>query len=417
MKRYSGRADVAVIGAGPAGMMAAIRAAQNGASVLLLERNPSAGRKLLMTGKERCNITHHEPDPRVFARHFGSSGKFLLPALFHFGATQTVAFFNQNGLPTQIERGDRVFPQSGRAQDVLELLLRLLRKDKVELLTNVHVQSFEITNRNIDKILLQNGEILAKNIIIATGGRSYPKTGATGDGYTWAGNFGHTIVEPVPALTPILVKEKYVADLEGLALKNVRITVIQNSRKQDDRFGEAFFMGNGLNGPIVLDISKKVGELLGSGDVTLLLDLKPALDFTKLDNRLIREFEKHNTQKIEKALSTLLPKKLIPVILKLADIGTDQPCNTISKKERKKLRRLLKELPFTVKSLVGFKKAVITAGGISLKEIDPQSMRSKIIDNLFFAGEIIDLDGPTGGYNLQECWSTGYVAGENAGKE
>ncbi len=406
--------DLAIIGAGPAGMMAAIRAAECGASVIVLEKMPSPGIKLLMTGKERCNITNNEPDPRTLAEFYGPGGKFLLTALYHFGVTQTIDFFESNGLPTKVERGGRVFPQSDRAQDVQLLLLFLMKKHKVKLRTTVHIIDFYVENARIKKIILEDGEIEATNVIVATGGLSYPKSGSTGDGYAWAKKMGHTIIEPRPSLTPILVKEKYVEELEGISLKNVSVIVQQNETKQAERFGEALFMGNGLSGPIILDISKEVGILLKKGEVKILIDFKPALDWQKLDDRLIRDFEQFNTKKIQNALSALVPKRLIPILLKLAEIDPDKNCSTISKKERKRLRILLKEFPFTVDGLVGFKKAVITAGGISLREIDSKTMRSKIIDNLFFAGEILDLDGPTGGYNLQVCWSTGYLAGQSA---
>ena len=406
--------DVAVIGAGPAGMIAAIRAAQLGARVVVLEKKQTAGLKLLMTGKERCNITHDEPDARTLAQAYGANGKFLLSALFAFGVNETLDFFHQHGLTTKVERGGRIFPQSEKAQDVQALLLRLMKKRGVELRLKAQIKKIELNGSRIARIQLQDGEAQTEKIILATGGLSYPKTGATGDGYAWAKKLGHTIIEPIPALTPILVKEPYIKDLQGISLKNVSIALFQNGAKQDERFGEALFMDNGLSGPIVLDLSKKAGELLKTGKVTLHIDFKPALDMEKLDNRLIRDFEKFNTKKIQNAMQALVPKRLIPIILEQAEIDPDKWCNSISKKERKRLRLVLKGLRFQVNELVGFKKAVVTAGGVSLKEIDPKSMRSKIIDNLYFAGEILDLDGPTGGYNLQAAWSTGWLAGESA---
>ena len=406
--------DVVVIGAGPAGMMAAIRAAELRAGVLVLEKKTTPGLKLLMTGKERCNITHNEPDPKTLSEFYGANGRFLLSALFAFGMKESIDFFHQNGLPTMLERGGRIFPQSEKARDVQTLLVGLMKKYGVELRTDEPVNKFELAGNRIDKIYVRDGFVSAKNVIVATGGLSYPKTGSTGDGYAWAKKFGHTIVDPIPALTPILVKEPFVQELQGLSLKNVSIAVVQNNIKLDERFGDALFMDNGLSGPIILDLSKKAGELLKSGDVSLLIDFKPALDFEKLDNRLMRDFEKYNTKKIQNAMQALLPKRLVPIFLSQAEIDPEKWCNSISKKERKRLRFLLKGFPLSVQGLVGFKKAVITAGGLSLKEVDQKSMRSKIIDNLFFAGEILDLDGPTGGFNLQVCWSTGRVAGESA---
>ena len=253
-----------------------------------------------------------------------------------------------------------------------------------------------------------------KNYLIATGGLSYQKTGSTGDGYAWARQMGHTIIKPQPALTPVLVEEPWVKTLEGLSLKNVSIAVYQGNKKRDERFGEALFTANGLSGPIILDMSKSIGKLLAGGKTDLFIDFKPALDFTKLDKRILRDFEQNKNKAIKNILPTLLPRKLIPVILDLAQIDPEKQGNAVTKDERKRLRQLLKQFPLKVKSLLGFNKAIITSGGISLKEVDPKTMQSRIITNLFFAGEILDLDGPTGGYNLQVCWSTGYLAGQSA---
>ncbi len=409
--------DLAIIGAGPAGMMAALRASECGARVLLLEKNHMPGIKLLMTGKERCNLTNAEADARYFADKFGKKGKFLLSALYNFGVNETTDFFNKNGLKTKIERGGRVFPQSDRSRDVQELFLRLLERNHVTVLTNCKIEKISRTQNRIESIILDNTEeIRAKNYLISTGGCSYPQTGSTGDGYTWAKQMGHTIVKPGPALTPVLVKEYWVKELEGLSLKNVRISIYQNNKKMDDRFGEAIFTGNGLSGPIILDMSKSIGEIITNGKTDLMIDFKPALETHILDKRILRDLENGKNKSIRNILADLLPKTLIPVILKSAGILPDKKGHSITKEERKKLLSLLKNFPFTIKSLLGFKKAIITAGGINLKEINPKNMQSKKIDNLYFAGEIIDLDGPTGGYNLQVCWSTGYLAGENAAR-
>ena len=406
--------DLAIIGAGPAGMMAALRASECGADVVLLEKNHVPGIKLLMTGKERCNITNAETDPLKFAANFGKNGKFLLTAFYHFGIEETIAFFHKNNLKTKTERGGRIFPESDKSRDVQKLFLRLIKESNITLLTSCRLKKISQKQNTIEKIILDNAEIRAKNYLISTGGRSYPLTGSTGEGYKWAGQMGHTIIKPEPALTPVLVKEKWVKELEGLSLKNVRISVYQNNKKQDDRFGEALFTGTGLSGPIILDMSKSIGKLLVNGKTDLFIDFKPALDFNILDKRILRDLEKYNNKSIKNILPGLLPKKLIPVILKAAKTDPDKKGHSITKDERKKLRLLLKQFPLTIKSLSGFNKAIITAGGISLKEVDPKTMRSRIIHNLYFAGEILDLDGPTGGYNLQVCWSTGYLAGENA---
>ena len=408
--------DLAIIGAGPAGMMAALRASECGAKVVLLEKNRMPGTKLLMTGKERCNITNAETDLRKFASNFGKNGKFLLTALYHFGIEEITDFFDKNGLKTKTERGGRIFPESDKARDVQNLFLGLIKKNNITLLTNCRIKKLSQNQNMIEEIILDNTGIQAENYLISTGGLSYPLTGSTGDGYIWAKQMGHTIIKPEPALTPIIVKEKWVKELEGLSLKNVRISIYQNNKKQDDRFGEALFTGTGLSGPIILDMSRSIGRLLVNGRTDLFIDFKPALDFNMLDKRILRDFEEYNNKSIKNILSGLLPKKLIPVILGLAEIDPGKEGHSITKDERKKLRLLLKQFPLTIKRLSGFNKAIITTGGVSLKEVDPKTMRSRIIKNLYFAGEVLDLDGPTGGYNLQVCWSTGYLAGESAAK-
>jgi predicted Rossmann fold flavoprotein len=403
--------DVAIIGAGPAGMMAAIRASKNNTSVILLEKNSMPGVKLLMTGKERCNITNAETDIKKFTDQFGKNGKFLKNALYHFGVKETINFFHKNKLETKVERGNRIFPESNKAKDVQNLFLNLIAKKKIKLKTECNIKKIITTDGSIDKIILSDIEIKAAKYILATGGLSYPKTGSTGDGHKWAKQMGHKIIQTSPALTPIVVEEKWVEELDRLKIKNVQISVYQNNKKQDSRFGEAEFTTYGLNGPIILDISKSVGSLLKKGEVKLYIDFKPRLEFDVLDKRILRDFAKFSDKPIRTVLQELLPKQIIPTFLKLTDLDHNKKVNTISKEERKRLKVLLKELPLTPVKLLGFNKAVITTGGINLKEVDPKTMKSKIIDNLYFAGEILDLDGPTGGYNLQVCWSTGYLAG------
>jgi len=406
--------DLAIVGAGPAGMMAAHRAYQCGAKVILLEKNHAPGAKLLMTGKERCNITNAERDPRKFTDQFGNNGKFLLSGLHRFGIEETLNFFHENKLATVTERGNRVFPESNRALDVLNLFTRLL-KNNVTLLTDCNIKSFVQKENRIDGITLQDDKtVKAVNYLITTGGLSYPQTGSTGDGHNWARQFGHSITKPQPALTPLLVREKWVKDLEGVSLRNVLISLYQNNRKKENRFGEALFTNYGLSGPIILDMSKSAGKLLSNGEVKLFIDFKPALDHNKLEIRILRDLETHKNKSIKNILYGFLPRKIVPVFLELTDIDQKKKSHSITKNERKKIRLLLKEFPFTVKGLLGFGKSIITAGGVNLKEINPKTMKSKLLKNLYFAGEILDLDGPTAGFNLQVCWTTGYIAGESA---
>ena len=441
---------MAVIGGGPAGMMAAGTAAAKGANVVLIEKNNKPGRKLLLTGKGRCNITNAEYDPSAFIETLSKKAKFLYPALHLFGVRDTLEFFNKRGLETKVERGKRVFPVSDRAGDVLRVLLDFLKETGVKVLVNTPVIGLEKEGRSIVKAIIAGGEIgtgghdtspnqinqkffggaggdfskkpparrrqeknslVAGKYILCSGGLSYPGTGSTGEALRWLERLGHSIITPVPALTLVKVAEKWVDELKDLTLKNVRISVYQNNKKQDERFGEAQFVQGGIGGPIVLDMSKNIGELLKKGAVRLSLDLKPALEYRKLDARIQRDFRDYSNKMFSNSLDKLLPQKLIPVMVNLSGIEPARKVNSITKEERKNLLHLFKELPLRVRGLFGFEKALVTAGGVSLKEIDPRTMRSKFIDNLYFAGEIIDLDAPTGGYNLQICWSTAFAAG------
>lgn len=412
MEKTQEKFDVAVIGGGPAGMIAAGRAGELGAKVVLIEKNPILGRKLLITGKGRCNITQAEFDDKEFVKNLGKNGKFIFPSLASFGPEEVVEFFETKGVKTKTERGRRIFPVSDRSQDILNVLLGYMRKNKVAIKTGAKVSEFEFNNGHIKSVKLASGrKIVADNFIIATGGKSYPFTGSVGEGYDWARNLGHKIVETLPALTPVKTKEEWPKSLSGLSLKNISINIYQNGKKQDSRFGEMLFTHFGISGPIVLDVSKKIGEFLKKGAVEIQIDLKPALEFSKLDQRLQRDFKENINKDFINYLPELLPRKMINTIIELSNINPRKKINSISKEERKNLIKLLKGLKVKVEDTMGYDQAIVTSGGVSLKEIDSKTMKSRIINNLFFAGEIIDLDGPTGGYNLQICWSTGYAAG------
>jgi len=403
--------DVVIIGGGPAGMIAAGRAGELGARVILVEKNKNLGRKLLITGKGRCNITNKTDKPREFINKFGKNGEFLFSSFCRFGIKETINFFENLGVETKVERGGRVFPKSSKSQDVVNALINYLRKSDVKIKLNSEVKEIVKKNKRIKKVVLANNEeIMADKLIVCTGGKSYPKTGSTGQGYLWAQKMGHKIIKPTPSLVPIETKENWVGSLQGVSLKNVSVALFQNNKELDFRFGEMLFTHFGLSGPIILDLSKKIGELLATGEVILKIDLKPALDFLKLDKRLQRDFKINKDFK--NYLPELLPQKLGDLIVRFSKISPDKKLNSITKEERKKLIDVLKGLKLTVKGLIGFSQAIVTSGGVDLKEIDSKTMRSKIIKNLYFAGEILDIDGPTGGYNLQVCWTTGYVAGE-----
>ena len=412
MERNEVKFDVAVIGGGPAGMLAAGHAGELGAKVVLVEKNPSLGRKLLITGKGRCNITQAEFDDKEFVKNLGKKGKFLFSALATFGPQAVVDFFETRGLATKTERGGRIFPVSNRAMDVLNVLLEYLRKNQVLIKTGAKVLGFESKNNHINCLKLANQrDIYADNFIIATGGKSYPATGSVGEGYDWAKNLGHKIAETMPALTPLLTQEEWPKSLAGLSLKNVELKVYQDNKKLDSCFGEMLFTHFGISGPIVLDVSKRVGELLKNDEVEIKIDLKPAITLAELDQRLLRDFQKNLNKDFINYLPELLPQKIISTIVELSGIEGRKKIHLITKVERIKLAGLLKELKIKIEKTMGYAQAIITSGGVDLKEINSKTMRSKIIDNLFFAGEIIDLDGPTGGYNLQISWSTGYAAG------
>jgi predicted Rossmann fold flavoprotein len=406
--------DVAVIGGGPAGMMAAGRAGELGKKVILLEKNEELGKKLLLTGKGRCNITNAEFDLRKLVGKYGKNGDFLYQPFSVFGIKNTIDFFEKKGLKTEVERGLRVFPAHGRAQDVLDILTANLKKTNVAIVPDCRVLKIEKEGKKITGLVTTKGEVAADNYILCTGGKAYPDTGSTGDGFLWLEKLGHTIADPRPSLVPIKIKEDYGKELLGLSLKNVEISAWQNNKKKTSEFGECLFAHFGLSGPIILDISKIVGELLKEGEVELSLDLKPALDFDTLDKRLQRDFQKYSNKMFKNSLDDLLPQKIIPLIVRLSKIDPEKKGNGITKNERQNLVKLLKNVKMTAVGLLGFEEAIITAGGILTKEIEAKTMRSKIIDNLFFAGEIIDVDGPTGGFNLQICWSTGYLAGQSA---
>ena len=406
--------DVAIIGGGPAGMLSAGRAGELGAKVVLLEKNAKLGRKLLITGNGRCNLTQAEFNIRDMVEKFGENGKFLFSSLSAFGVKETIEFFNNRGCKTKIERGDRVFPSSDKAQDVLNVLVNYMAENNVTIMCDSEVTSLEKEENRITRLITNKGEAIAKNYVICTGGKSFPGTGSTGDGFKWVEKLGHHVTELTPSLTALNIKDGWVKSLQGLSLKNVEVSILHNDTKKESIFGEMLFTHFGISGPIILSISKNVGKLLKKGKVTLSLDLKPALDFTKLDKRLQRDFLKFQNRIFNNSLDELLPQKMIPVIIALSGIDPDKQVNSITKEERNKLLNLLKSLNMAVISLQGFEHSLITSGGIAIKEIDPKTMRSKLIENLYFAGEIIDVDGPTGGYNLQVCWSTGYVAGENA---
>ena len=388
-------------------MMAASTAADNGAEVILLEKQHRLGRKLLITGKGRCNITN-DCDIEELIENVPTNGKFLYSAFYTFTNYDAINMFNSLGVATKTERGKRVFPESDKALDVVKALEKQVKDKKVKVMLNAKVNKIVAKDNKIEKVIYNNNEVIkCDSVILATGGMSYPLTGSTGDGYKFAESLGHTII------IGIEVQENFVKDLEKLALRNVAITVFNSKNKKIyDDFGELEFTKYGLDGPIIKSASCRMKDT-SKENYRIVLDLKPALDEEKLDKRIIKDFTKYTNKNFENSLDDLLPKKLIPIIIELSEIPRHLKVNQISKKQRLNLVHLLKNLTFTVKRYRPIEEAIITSGGIKVSEINASTMESKIISNLFFAGEIIDVDAYTGGFNLQIAYSTAYLAGTN----
>ena len=394
-------------------MMAASTAADNGAEVILLEKQHRLGRKLLITGKGRCNITN-DCDVEELIENVPTNGKFLYSAFYTFTNYDTISMFNSLGLETKTERGKRVFPKSDKALDVVKALEKQLKHKNIKIILNAKVNKILAKDNKIEKVIYNNNEVIkCDSVILATGGLSYPLTGSTGDGYKFASSLGHTIISPKPSLIGIEVEEEFVKNLERLVLKNVAITVFDSKNKKIyNDFGELEFTKYGLDGPIIKSASCKMKDI-SKDNYKIILDLKPALDEDKLDKRITKDFGKYSNKNFENSLDDLLPKKLIPIIVELSGIPRYLKVNQISKKDRLNLVYLLKNLTFKVKKYRPIDEAIVTSGGIKVSEINSSTMESKIIKNLFFAGEIIDVDAYTGGFNLQIAYSTAYLAGIN----
>ena len=404
---------VLVIGGGPAGCFAAYFAAKNGHSVTLLEQNEKLGKKLYITGKGRCNITNSS-DMEVLFNNVCSNRKFLYSAFYSFTNDQVVDFFEENGLKTKVERGNRVFPMSDRSSDVINTLSRALKDVGVEVRLHTKVKDIAVDGEKATGVMLNDGKrLMADSVIIATGGVSYPSTGATGDGYRFAKDLNHKLIPATPSLVPFETKEEWPKDLQGLALKNVTLQVVRNGKIIYDDFGEMLFTHFGISGPMVLSASAAIKPEYFKEELSLYIDLKPALDMEQLDKRVLREFEEAINKQFKNSIHKLLPTKMVPVIIELSGIDPDKKVNEISKEERKNLVSLLKHLPLTVIGLRGWNEAIITKGGVSVKDVNPSTMESKLVKHLYFCGEVLDLDAMTGGYNLQIAWSTGYLAGNS----
>lgn len=401
---------VLVIGGGAAGMMAAYAAGMCGHEVTLLEQNEKLGKKIYITGKGRCNFTNASPLEEIM-QAVVSNPKFLYSAFYTFSNDAVMDFFENQGMPYKIERGNRAFPVSDHASDVIRALERAMKEQDVRIRLHTQVRELLIEDDKATGVLLTDGgKIMADSLILATGGLSYPTTGSTGDGHTMAKNSGHKIVTPRPALVPLTTKEEYILRMQGLSLKNVSLKIKDEKRVIYDAFGEMLFTHFGVSGPLVLSASSVLSRYFPR-EYQAYIDLKPALSEEVLNERLLREFSERPNQHIKAVFQQLLPAKMIPVMIELSQISMDKPVNAITKEERRRLVGLFKAFPFTITGTRGFKEAIITQGGVSVKDIDPATMESKRIKDLYLVGELLDLDALTGGYNLQIAWSTGYLAG------
>jgi len=422
-----------VIGGGPAGMMAAISAAHAGNETVLIEKNEKLGKKLFITGKGRCNLTNTADTDRLFF-NIVNNPKFMYSAIYGFDNNAVWDFFENEGLKLKEERGGRVFPVSDKSSDVIKTLERALKKAGVKVYLNTEANKvISGSGERIKGVVLSDGKKLdADNVVIATGGLSYASTGSTGDGYKFARSLGHSIIKPVPALVPLIIKEDFCRQLSGLSLKNVELKVIRNGKESKPLFkdrGEMLFTHEGISGPLVLsagsyinkalkkDADKKSGSKDGLNegdtqkDIVISVDLKPALSPEMLNDRIRRDLVKYSKKEFKNSLSDLLPSSLIPVVVRLSDISPEKQSAQVNGEETRRLAALLKDLRLHVEKTAGFNEAIITAGGVNVKEIDASTMQSKIIKGLYFAGEVIDVDALTGGYNLQIAWSTGHLAG------
>lgn len=411
MKSY----DTIIAGAGPAGFMAAISASAEGKNVLLIEKMKSPGRKLLITGKGRCNITNNATLGK-FITHIHPKGKFLRKVFSQYFSQEMISFLNESGVETKLERGGRYFPASDKAADILNALKNKAISCNVEILCNSHVEKLLIDNGVVNGVIANKTCYNAPNVILAMGGKSYPATGSAGDGYALTQSAGHTIIPPRPSLVPLETSGNTAQRLQGLTLKNVTATIWVNEKKVSEAFGELIFTHFGLSGPVILTLSRLVTDPANKDKkIEISLDLKPALDEQKLDNRLLRDLDTHGKKNLRNIFKLWLPAKLIPVFLEKLSLDPEKEGHQVTGKERKQIKLLMKRFPFRIKGSRSFKEAIVTAGGVSTTEIKAETMESKIVKGLFFAGEIIDLDGETGGYNLQIAWSTGWVAGKSVG--
>jgi predicted Rossmann fold flavoprotein len=416
--------DVAIIGGGPAGLMAASIAAERGRKVILLEKNEILGKKLLISGGGRCNVTNANPNHRDFVAKYGKKGNFLFTPFSKFGVPETIKFFNDLGVETKIENNFRVFPVSDKSSDVLNALVDLAEKNKVEFRIGASVSSLRRQGSKITAVVLESGEIIkAKSFILASGGKSHPETGSTGDGFVWLKDLGHKVIASNPALVPLKIKEQWVSHLSGVAVDNAGISVWtpgeipKTWNKVLSKNGRFLFTHVGITGPTILNMSKSIGEFLDYSEVKIAIDFFPGVGLDKMHEMVLKTFEDNLNKKVKNLVFPEIPTKVYEIILKQLEIDGDWMVNQLLREMRLALIARFKKFQMTVESLLGVDKAVVTSGGLDLTEVDFKTMRSTLFENLYFAGDILDFDRPSGGFSLQLCWTTGYVAGQAVGDQ
>lgn len=407
--------DVIVVGGGASGMMAAARAGEKGRAVLLLEKNRSLGEKLKITGGGRCNITNAETDTHLLLKNYGEAAPFLFSPFSQFGVKDTFSFFESRGLPLVIQAGKRAFPKTEKATDVCRVMEKYARENRVVIKTGIAVTKILSEKNRILGVAAGGVEYMAASVILASGGASHPETGSTGDGFLWLKDLKHTVITPTPTIVPLAIKEQWVKNLAGTAVSLMKITFFLNGVKQFSRKGELLFTHFGISGPTILNSAGKIGDLLHEGQVTAEIDVFPDFDSGTLERKIIKAWEANKNRALKNVFRDIAPKGMGTSILSLMkDIDPETKVHSVTKEERKKIVKILKSLPITVIGLMGYDRAVVADGGVALKEIDTKTMRSRLYENLYVAGDLLHISRPSGGYSLQLCWTTGYVAGSHA---
>lgn len=410
--------DVAVIGGGPAGMMAAGRAAELGAKVVLIEKNEGLGKKLLITGGGRCNVTNDTPDVRAFLGKLKGKGKFLFSTFAQHSVKDSLEFFNKRGMGTKVENEGRVFPVSDSARSVYDVLVKYMKDNKVDVVTAYPAKGFHARDGVIVGLNTEKETIVAKSYILATGGTSHPDTGSTGEGFRWLEKIGHTVIAPDAALVPVKISEKWVRDLAGVSNQNAKLTLVENGKRTESRTGRMVFAHFGISGPLVLNFSKEIREAIEykqpQDKIELSLDIMPDYDNATLDKHVQEIFQKNQNKKLKNALKDLVTPAMTPAVLFLTKLDPEKEINIVSREERLTLTKTLKDMRMTPTGFLGKEKAIVASGGVKLEEVDFRTMQSRLFPNLYLVGDVLDIDRPSGGYSLQLCWTTGWVAGTDA---